>query len=61
MNSLEQHIDVKFYHIHDERANQGTVDFHYVNTDDNAADLLVKALIRERHQKLTELAGLRFT
>ena len=53
-----KHIDVKYRHTHDEQKNHKTVDFHYVNTELNLADLLTKSLTRIRHESLVKRTGL---
>ena len=53
-----KHIDVKYRHVHDEQKNRKTVDFHYVNTEVNLADLLTKPLARIRHESLVRRTGL---
>ena len=53
-----KHIDVKYRHTHDEQKIHKTVDFHYVNTELNLADLLTKSLTRIRHESLVKRTGL---
>jgi len=53
-----RHIDVKYHHVHDEQKTHKTVVFNYVSTDLNIADILTKALPRQRHARLTEMMGL---
>ena len=53
-----KHIDAKDRHIHGEQKNHKTVDFHYVNTELNLADLLTKSLTRIRHESLVKRTGL---
>ena len=53
-----KHIEVKYHHVHDEQHTQKTVDFHYVSTDANTADLLTKPLAKQRHTELTRMTGL---
>ena len=53
-----KHIDAKYRHIHGEQKNHKTVDFHYVNTELNLADLLTKSLTRIRHESLVKRTGL---
>ena len=49
-----KHIDVKYRHIYNEQKNHKSVDFHYVNTELNLADLLIKSLTRIRHESLVK-------
>jgi len=53
-----KHIDIRF---HDSREvhTQGIVKFDYVSTNDNLADIMTKALVPERHQRLVQSMGLR--
>ena len=50
-----KHIDVKYRHVIDEQKLQGTVEFYYVTSDQNIADLLTKPLPKERHVRLTRM------
>ena len=52
-----KHIGVKYHHLRDEDQ-KGTVQFYYVHTTDNIADLLTKALSGPCHQHLTSLISL---
>jgi hypothetical protein len=52
-----KHIDVKYNHVHDEQL-RGSVEFQYVTSESNPADLRTKPLAAPRHEQLLELAGL---
>jgi len=52
-----KHIDVKYYHVHDEQV-KGAVKFHYVTSESNPADLLTKPLAVPQHEQLLQLTGL---
>ena len=54
-NAKTKHIDVKYRHVIDEQKLQGTVEFYYVTSDQNIADLLTKPLPKERHVRLTRM------
>jgi transposase InsO family protein len=51
-----KHIDVK-YHLIREHVERGTVALHYVQTSNNVADVLTKALPRDRHLTLRNGLG----
>jgi len=53
-----KHIDVKYHHSHDEQ-NRGTVDFIYVTSNENVADVLTKALSPSKHQGLIQMLSLK--
>jgi hypothetical protein len=53
-----RHLKIADHQIQQE-VEAGTIVVHRVNTEDNVADIFTKALPKERHQKLTELLGLR--
>jgi hypothetical protein len=50
-----KHIDVKYRHVIDEQKVHGSVEFYYITSDQNVADLLTKPLPRERHVRLTRM------
>jgi hypothetical protein len=52
-----KHIDVKYHHVHDEQL-KGSVQFQYVTSATNPADLLTKPLAAPRHTELLQLVGL---
>jgi hypothetical protein len=52
-----KHVDVKFHRSRDLQEN-GIVNFEYVNTKENLADLLTKPLPAPAHQRLTSMIGL---
>jgi hypothetical protein len=56
--SRNKHIDVKFHHCRDLHATQ-ELEFSYVSTNDNLADIMTKALGPEKHRGFTEGIGLR--
>jgi hypothetical protein len=47
-----KHIDVKHLHTHDEDK-KGNVDFHYIESQNNLADIMTKPLPVPLHQELT--------
>jgi hypothetical protein len=56
--SRNKHIDVKFHHCRDLHATR-ELEFSYVSTNDNLADIMTKALGPEKHRGFTEGIGLR--
>ena len=56
MKARTKHIDI-CYHNSRNLHERGIVQYDYVNTDDNPADLLTKALAREKHEKFTKAMG----
>jgi hypothetical protein len=52
-----KHVDVRFHRSRDLQEN-GIVNFEYVNTKENLADLLTKPLPAPAHQRLTSMIGL---
>ena len=52
-----KHIDVKYHHVHDEQT-KGSVNFRYVTSAANPADLLTKPLAAPRHMRLLQLIDL---
>jgi hypothetical protein len=52
-----KHIDVKHLHSHDEDK-KGNVDFHYIESRNNLADIMTKPLPVPLHQELTRKLGL---
>lgn len=52
-----KHIDIKHHYIR-EKINEGTINVNEVNSKDNLADILTKALPRDSHQTLTSRMGL---
>jgi len=52
-----KHIDVKYHHVHDEQM-KGSVNFQYVTSAANPADLLTKPLAAPRHMQLLQLTNL---
>ena len=53
-----KHIDVCYHNSRDLHA-RGIVEFCYINTDENTANLFTKPLATQKHQKFTAAAGLR--
>jgi hypothetical protein len=56
--SRNKHINVKFHHCRDLHATR-ELEFSYVSTNDNLADIMTKALGPEKHRGFTEGIGLR--
>jgi hypothetical protein len=54
--SRSKHIDVKFHHCRDLHATR-ELEFSYVSTNDNLADITTKALGPEKHRGFTEGTG----
>ena len=52
-----KHVAVKYKHSHD-KDQKNTVEFYYIHTTANVADLLTKAQCGPHHQHLTLLIGL---
>jgi len=52
-----KHIDVKYHHVHDKQT-KGAVNFQYVTSAVNPADLLTKPLATPRHMQLLQLIDL---
>ena len=52
-----KHIDIKYHYVREKIAN-GTLAINKVNTKDNLADILTKALPRDQHSKLAVRLGL---
>jgi hypothetical protein len=52
-----KHIDVCYHNSRDLHARK-IVDYSYVHTNENAADILTKALTKEKHTKFTKAMGL---
>ena len=52
-----RHIAVKFHHCHSEYTKK-SVDFDYVPSGDNLADILTKALAGPKHMALTRRMGI---
>jgi hypothetical protein len=46
-----KHIDIKYHHSHDEDK-RGTIDFSYIESKENIADILTKPLSAPRHLEL---------
>ena len=57
MKQTSKHIDVKYHHVHDEQT-KGSVNFQYVTSAANQADLLTKPLAAPRHMQLLQLINL---
>jgi hypothetical protein len=57
-HSRTKHIDVQHHFIR-EKLESGEISLKYCPTEDMVADVLTKALARERHQRLTTAMGLR--
>jgi hypothetical protein len=52
-----KHIGVCYYNSRDLHACK-IVDYSYVHTDENVADILTKALMKNKHEKFTNAMGL---
>jgi hypothetical protein len=52
-----KHIDVKHLHTHDEDK-KGNVDFYYIESQNNLANIMTKPLPVELHQELTRKLGI---
>jgi hypothetical protein len=57
LKAKTKHIDVKHLHSHDEDK-KGNVDFHYIESRNNLADIMTKPLPVPLHQELTRKLGL---
>jgi transposase InsO family protein len=58
-HSRTKHIDIRHHFIRDS-VEVGDIELRYVATDDMAADVLTKALARDKHEKHTAALGLSF-
>ncbi|KIJ11278.1 hypothetical protein PAXINDRAFT_22542, partial [Paxillus involutus ATCC 200175] len=54
-----KHIQRKYHFVWDDLVGKGEAVIHYVPTDDMAADILTKPLVREQHWKFVRGMGLR--
>jgi hypothetical protein len=52
-----KHIDVCYHNSRDHHACK-IIDYSYVHTNDNVADILTKPLTKEKHMKFTKGMGL---
>jgi hypothetical protein len=57
LKAKTKHIDVKHLHTHDEDK-KGNVDFHYIESQNNLADIMTKPLPVPLHQELTRKLGI---
>ena len=57
-NARTKHIDVCYHNSRDLHA-RPIVRYDYINTNNNPADILTKALPREKHEKFTRAMGVR--
>ena len=57
-HSRTKHIDVQHHFIR-EKLESGEISLKYCPTEDMVADVLTKALAKERHQRLAKEMGLR--
>jgi len=55
-----KHIDVRYHHNHDEQK-RGMVNFSYITSKENIADVLTKPLATPRHQELVKMMGMERT
>jgi hypothetical protein len=53
----KQHIDVSYHYSRDLHANK-IIDYSYVHTNENVADILTKALLQVKHENITKAMGL---
>ena len=56
MKARLKHIEVCYHNSRDLHA-RGVVHYDYVNTSENPADLLTKAVARDKHEKFTRAMG----
>jgi len=56
-NRRTKHIDIRFRFLRDIVEN-GSFKLEYVSTDDNVADALIKALFKQRFERLRSFMGL---
>ena len=52
-----KHIDICYHNSRDLHARM-IVDYSYVHTNENVADILTKALMKDKHEKFTKVMGL---
>ena len=55
-HSRMKHMDIKYHFLRD-NVESGDISLKYVGTDEQIADVLTKALAREKFQKFTNLMG----
>jgi hypothetical protein len=57
-HARSKHIDIRHHYIREQVA-AGTIELRYVSTDDMAADILTKALSRDKHVRFVTKLGIR--
>jgi hypothetical protein len=57
LKAKTKHIDIKHLHTHDEDK-KGNVDFYYIKSWNNLADIMTKPLLVKLHQALTRKLGI---
>jgi hypothetical protein len=57
LHQRTKHLDIKLHHVRDLQ-NQGFIATRYISTNENAADLLTKALDSTKHNKHCEALGI---
>jgi hypothetical protein len=57
IKACTKHIDVCYHNSRDLHARK-LVDYSYVHTNENVADILTKALSKDKHEKFTKVMGL---
>jgi hypothetical protein len=57
-HARSKHIDIRHHYIREQVA-AGTIELRYVSTDDMAADILTKALSRDKHVRFATKLDMR--
>ena len=58
IKSKTRHIEVKFHYVHDQQRDKGKVEFLYVPSADNFADIMTKSLAGPKHAEMTSRMGI---
>lgn len=57
VHKRSKHIDIKYHYIRD-KYNEGSVDVEYIPSEENAADIFTKVLMKQKHVVACELLKL---
>jgi hypothetical protein len=53
MNALKKHMDLGYHNNRDLHA-RNIVDYYYMHTNENVADILTNELMKNKHEKFTK-------